>query len=102
MILLFEKMLYSFLALRFVDGSLKNLEDILTKANSCIKEASPGNSIIAVIQSNNLTNVGTGYLRKWNASVQKLTEQLDKKNFQSTYLTSNLETSQKLMNQLKL
>merc|ERR1719295_1647157 len=49
--------------LRYDDGSLKNLEDFLTNANSRINEASPGNSIIAAIQCNNLTDVGTGYPR---------------------------------------
>ena len=87
--------------MRYDDGSLKNLEDFLTKANSCVKEASPGNSIIAAIQCNNLTDIGAGYPRKWNASVQKLTEQLDKKNFQSSFLTSNFRNSSEVYDAVK-
>ena len=101
MILMINNCFYSILALRFDDGSLKNLEDFLTKANSCIKEANPGNSIIAAIQSNNLTDIGAGYPRKWNASVQKLTEQLDKKNFQSSFLTSNFRNSSEVYESVK-
>ena len=101
MVKLINNCFYSILAFRFDDGSLKNLEDFLTKANSCIKEANPGHSIIAAIQSNNLTDVGSGYPRKWNASVQKLTEQLNKKNFQSSVLTSNFRNSSEVYESVK-
>ena len=56
-----QKIIYSILVLRYDDGSLKYLENFQNKANSCMSEASLGNSIIAAIQCNKLTDVGCGY-----------------------------------------
>ena len=70
----------------------------MTEAQSHLQ---PGNTIIAAMQSNNLTDVGTGYPRKWKSSVETLAKKLEEKHFQSSFLTSNFRNSSEVYDSVK-